>query len=72
MPRSVGALLDLMPPELLKTLPPRRIINHKLPTYAPYQMSPLELAKLRKQLGELLEVRYIQPSKVPYDALVLF
>ena len=35
-------------------------------------MAPLELAELRKQLGELLAVGYIQPSKAPYGAPVLF
>lgn len=35
-------------------------------------MSPLESAKLRKQLNELLEADYIQPSKAPYDVPVFF
>lgn len=34
-------------------------------------MAPLELAVLRKQLEELLDAGYIQPSKAPYDAPVL-
>jgi hypothetical protein len=35
-------------------------------------MSPLELAKLKKQLTELIDMGYIQPSKSPYGAPVLF
>ncbi|KAJ8763615.1 hypothetical protein K2173_003087 [Erythroxylum novogranatense] len=30
-------------------------------------MSPMELVELQKQLGELLEAGFIQPSKAPYD-----
>ena len=71
---------DVMPPELPKTLPPRRDIDHKIkllpgivaPTQAPYRMTPKELAELRKQLNELLDAGLIQPSKAPYGAPVLF
>lgn len=71
---------DVMPPELPKTLPPRRTVDHKIelepgtkpPTQAPYRMALVELAELRKQLEELLEAGYIQPSKAPYGAPVLF
>ena len=35
-------------------------------------MSPLELAELRKQLTDLLDAGFIQPSKAPYGAPVLF
>ena len=60
VPDQVAELLrqfaDVMPPEL----PPRRTIDHKIElvpgsqpfAHAPYRMSPLELAKLRKQLNE--------------------
>ena len=71
---------DIMPPELPKTLPPRREIDHKIellpgsvaPAQAPYRMAPKELAELRRQLNELLEAGLIQPSKAPYGAPVLF
>lgn len=71
---------DVMPPELPKTLPPRRSVDHKIelepgtkpPAQAPYRMAPAELAELRKQLEDLLEAGYIQPSKAPYGAPVLF
>lgn len=35
-------------------------------------MGPMELTELRKQLEKLLENGFIQPSKAPYDAPVLF
>jgi hypothetical protein len=35
-------------------------------------MSPLELAEAEKQLSELLEKGFIQPSKSPYGAPILF
>lgn len=70
----------MMPPELPKKLPPRRAIDQKIdlipgsrpPAQAPYRMAPPELAELRKQLGELLDAGYVQPSKAPYGAPVLF
>ena len=65
---------------LPKGLPPERDVDHHIdlepgarPPYLPtYHMSPLELAELKKQLTELLEMGYIQPSKSPYGAPVLF
>jgi hypothetical protein len=35
-------------------------------------MSPEELVELQNQLTELLEACFIQPSKAPYGAPVLF
>ena len=84
VPDCVAELLkqyaDVMPPELLKKLPPRRDIDHKIellpgmvaPSQAPYRMAPKELVELRKQLNELLDAGLIQPSKAPYGAPVLF
>ncbi|XP_015078182.1 uncharacterized protein LOC107021988 [Solanum pennellii] len=71
---------DVMPNELLKTLPPRREVDHKIelevgakpPTHAPYRMDPPELEELRKQLKEILEDGHIRQSKAPYGAPVLF
>ncbi|KAG6627028.1 hypothetical protein CIPAW_15G094100 [Carya illinoinensis] len=62
---------DVMPPELPKQLPPRRKVDHQIelepgakpPAKAPYRMSPLELEELRRQLKELLDAGFIQPSK---------
>ncbi|XP_019058307.1 PREDICTED: uncharacterized protein LOC104816062 [Tarenaya hassleriana] len=71
---------DVMPEELPKKLPPRRGIDHaielipgaKPPAMPPYRMAPPELAELKRQLEDLLEAGYIQPSKAPYGAPVLF
>ena len=59
--------IDVMPLELPKTLPPRRAVDHKIelvpgakpPSKAPYRMSPMELARMRKQLTKLLDIGYI-------------
>ena len=72
--------IDIMPPELPKRLLPRTEVDHKIdlepgakpPARAPYRMSPLELAELWRQLKELLDAGYIQPSKAPYRAPMLF
>ena len=42
------------------------------PSQALHRMSPAELLELRKQLNELLEASFIQPSKAPYGAPDLF
>lgn len=77
---SVGRIQDVMAPELPKTLPPTRDIDHKIellpgsvaPAQAPYRMAPKELAELRRQMNELLDAGLIQPSKAPNGAPVLF
>ncbi|RVW76807.1 Transposon Ty3-I Gag-Pol polyprotein [Vitis vinifera] len=69
---------DVMPPELPKRLPPRREEDHKIelepgakpPAMGPYRMAPPELEELRRQLKELLDAGFIQPSKAPYGAPV--
>ena len=68
--------VDVMPDQLLKTLSPRREIDHQIelvlgskpPARVPYRMAPPELAKLRKQLNELLEAGFIRSSKTPFGA----
>ena len=84
VPDAIAGLLeefgDVMPLELPKTLPPRRVVDHKIElassskpsSKAPYKMSFMELAEMRKQLTELLDAGYIQPSKAPYSAPILF
>ena len=42
------------------------------PHRAPYHMSPQGLDELKKQLRELTEKGYIQPSVSPFGAPVLF
>ncbi|KAE8692821.1 cytochrome P450 78A7-like [Hibiscus syriacus] len=80
VPDVVGHVLaefqDVMPAEL----PPKREVDHKIelvpntepPARAPYRMAPPELKEMRRQLKDLLDAGYIQPSKSPYGAPVLF
>ena len=71
---------EVMPPQLPKTLPPKREVDHRIelvpnaqpPARAPYKMSPPELKELRKQLKESVDAGYVRPSKAPYGASVLF
>jgi hypothetical protein len=59
---------DVMPPEFPKTLPPKRVVDHKIklllgstpPNRAPYQMSPKELVELQKQYIELQVASFIR------------
>ncbi|XP_022866547.1 uncharacterized protein LOC111386316 [Olea europaea var. sylvestris] len=78
--RLIQEFEDIMSDELLKKLPPRRMIDHEIelipgvkpPARAPYHMSQPEHEELRKQLGEMLESGIIVPAKSPYGAPVLF
>ena len=84
MPMEVKKVLDefedVIPPELPKKLPPRREEDHKIelesgakpPAMGPYRMAPPELEELRRRLKEFPNVGFIQSSKAPYGALVLF
>ncbi|RVX14519.1 Transposon Ty3-I Gag-Pol polyprotein [Vitis vinifera] len=84
MPMEIKGVLDefkdVMPPELPKRLSPRREEDHKIelesgakpPAMGPYRMASLEVEELSRQLKELLDSRFIQPSKASYDASVLF
>ncbi|KAL0345664.1 UNVERIFIED_CONTAM: Retrovirus-related Pol polyprotein from transposon [Sesamum radiatum] len=71
---------DVMSDELLRKLPPKRAVDHKIelvpgtkpPARAPYRMTQPELVELRKQLKDMLESGIIKPAKSPYRAPVLF
>lgn len=66
--------------KLPKHLPPKRDVDHKIelepnskpPFMAVYKMSPLELEEVKRQLTQLLEMDFVQPSKSPYGAPILF
>ncbi|KAL0439985.1 UNVERIFIED_CONTAM: Retrovirus-related Pol polyprotein from transposon.6 [Sesamum latifolium] len=66
-------------PDDLPGLPPHREVDFAIETLpgvapipiAPYRMAPVELQELKKQLEELLEKGFIQPSTSPW-APVLF
>ena len=71
---------DVFPKDLLAGLPPQRQLDHKIelvpgaepPHRAPYRMSPQGLDELKKQLKDLTEKGYIQPSVSPFGAPVRF
>ena len=64
----------------LRRLPPQREIEFKIDLYpgtepisiAPYPIAPLELKELRKQLDQLLNIRFIRLRASPWGAPVLF
>lgn len=70
---------DVMPPKLLKRLPPRREGDHKIdvesgakpPTTGPHKMALPELEEPRRQLKVLLDAGFIQSSKAPCGVLML-
>ena len=83
-PKEVQVILDdyanVFPRELPARLPPQRDLDHRIelvpgaepPHRAPYRMSPKGLDELKKQLQDLTEKGYIQPSVSPFGAPVLF
>ena len=83
-PVEVQAILnefsDVFPKDLPGGLPPSRELDHRIelvpgvepPHRAPYHMSPQGLDELKKQLADLTEKGYIQPSVSPFGAPVLF
>ncbi|XP_052111573.1 uncharacterized protein LOC110272387 [Arachis duranensis] len=66
---------DVFPDDIPK-FPPQREIEFSIElvlgtgsiSIAPYRMSPLELAELKKQLDELLGKKFIRPSASPWGA----
>ena len=83
-PAPVQAVLkefqDVFPEKLPPGLPPRRDVDHRIelepgakaPVNRMYKMSFTELDELKKQLAELVEAGYVEPSKSPFGAPVLF
>ncbi|KAG7979636.1 hypothetical protein I3843_05G140800 [Carya illinoinensis] len=71
---------DVMPPKLPKQLPPRREVDHQIelepgakpPAKAPYRMTPPKFEEPRRRLKEIIDAGFIQPSKAPCGAPVLF
>ena len=71
---------DVFPSDLPLKLPPSRSVDHRIeleagstpPSKPAFRMSPIELDELKKQLTELEEHGFIQPSKSPFGAPVLF
>ena len=83
-PASVQDVLtefqDVFPAELPPGLPPKRDVDHtieleagaKAPVNRMYKMSFTELDELKKHFAELVNAGYVEPSKSPYGAPVLF
>ncbi len=78
--RTLAEYRDVFPEKLPATLPPSREVDHRIelvpgstpPSRPTYRMGPTELDELKKQLEELIESGFIQPSKSPYGAPILF
>lgn len=74
------AYADVFPEELPAGLPPAREVDHKIelvpgsipPSRPTFRLSATELEELKKQLDELLAAGFIQHSKSPYGAPILF
>ncbi|XP_050890763.1 uncharacterized protein LOC127096209 [Lathyrus oleraceus] len=66
-------------PDDISDVPPEREVKFSIDlvhgtrpvSLAPYMMSASELTKLKKQLEDLLEKRFMRPSVLPWGALVL-
>jgi len=71
---------DIFPSTLPNNLPPKRTVDHsielipgsELPSRPTYRLSYLEMNELKKQLSELLQKGFIQPSVSPFGTPVLF
>ena len=78
--KLLAQFCDVFPDDLPSGLPPKRDVDHRIelvsgsdpPSRPTYRMSPAELNELKKQLDELLMKGFVQPSKSPYGAPVLF
>ena len=78
--QALALFKDVFPDELPPGLPPSREVDHRIelvpgsvpPSRPTYRLSATELAELKKQLDELIKAGFIQPSKSPFGAPILF
>jgi hypothetical protein len=71
---------DVFPEELPAGLPPSREVDHRIelvpgstpPSRPTIRLSASEMDELKKQLEELVKSGFIQPSKSPFGAPILF
>ena len=76
----VDSFADVFPENLPPGLPPKRHVDHqiplepnsRIPAQKLYQLSSHELQELKRQLMDMLDKSWIQPSKSPFGAPVLF
>ena len=78
--RVMETYRDVFPDSLPPGLPPSRDVDHKIELLAnsqplsrpTFRMSDRELTELKSQLAELTKCGFIQPSKSPFGAPILF
>jgi hypothetical protein len=78
--RALSTFKDVFPDDLPSGLPPSREVDHKIELVAgatpqsrpTFRLSASELAELKSQLEGLVKAGFVQPSKSPYGAPVLF
>lgn len=71
---------DVFPDDLPQGLPPKRAVDHRIdlepgsqPASRPtFRLSYAEMDEMKKQVTELLDKGFIQPSKSPFGAPVVF
>ncbi|XP_027337039.1 uncharacterized protein LOC113850671 [Abrus precatorius] len=74
----VQYFLEVFPKDVIE-LPPKREIEFTIDlipganpiSIAPYRMSLVELAEVKKQVEDLLQKQFVRPSVLPWGALVL-
>jgi hypothetical protein len=78
--KVLSSFRDVFPDELPAGLPPSREVDHRIeltpgatpPSRPTFRLSEKELVELKKQLEELVKAGFIQPSKSPFGAPILF
>jgi hypothetical protein len=78
--RVLDPFKDVFPDDLPAGLPPSREVDHRIelipgavpPSRPTFRLSEKELVELKKQLEELTKSGFIQPSKSPFGAPILF
>ena len=78
--RTLASFADVFPSELPAGLPPSREVDHRIelipgavpPSRPTFRLSEKELIELKVQLEELTKSGFIQSSKSPFGAPILF
>jgi hypothetical protein len=78
--QALASFQDVFPADLPAGLPPSREVDHKIELVAgatpqsrpTFRLSASELAELKSQLEGLVKAGFVQPSKSPYGAPILF